>query len=69
MMHLTLKRLEAPRSIEVRWGEWWGHPHGDKGWGGDMGYVTLRWWIGGNKIWNVKKRLIKKNHKNMPYEA
>jgi len=26
MMHLTLKRLEAPRSLEVRW-------HG--GWGGE----------------------------------
>jgi hypothetical protein len=31
MMHLTLKRLEAPGSFEVRWGEGWGHPHGDMG--------------------------------------
>jgi hypothetical protein len=31
MMHLTLKRLEAPWSLEVRWGGEWGHPHGDRG--------------------------------------
>ena len=33
MMHLTLKRLEAPGSLEVRWGgggEGWGHPHVDR---------------------------------------
>jgi hypothetical protein len=24
MMHLTLKRLEAPVSLEVRWNEGWG---------------------------------------------
>ena len=29
MMHLTLKRLEAPGSLEVRWGGGWGHPRGD----------------------------------------
>ena len=29
MMHLTLKRLEAPGSLEVRWGGGWGHPCGD----------------------------------------
>jgi len=28
-MHLTLKRLEAPGSSEVRWSGGWGHPHGD----------------------------------------
>jgi hypothetical protein len=27
MKHLTLKRLETPRSLEFWWG--WGHPHGD----------------------------------------
>ena len=32
-MHLILKRLEAPGSLEVRLGEWWGHSHGDKGTG------------------------------------
>jgi hypothetical protein len=30
MMHLTLKILEAPGSLEVRWGGGWGHPHGDR---------------------------------------
>jgi hypothetical protein len=29
MMHLTLKRLKAPGSLDVRWGGWWGHPRGD----------------------------------------
>jgi hypothetical protein len=29
MKDLTLKRLEAPESLEVRWGEVWGHPRGD----------------------------------------
>jgi hypothetical protein len=31
MMHLTLKRLEASGSLEVRWGGWWGHPCRDGG--------------------------------------
>jgi hypothetical protein len=30
-MHLTLKRLEAPGSLEARWGGGWGHPRGDRG--------------------------------------
>jgi hypothetical protein len=30
-MHLTLKRLEAPGSLEVRCGGGWVHPHGDMG--------------------------------------
>jgi hypothetical protein len=31
-MNLILKRLEAPGSLEVCWGEdgGWGHPHGDR---------------------------------------
>jgi len=29
MMYLTFKRLEAPGSLEVRWGGEWGHPRGD----------------------------------------
>jgi hypothetical protein len=32
-MHLTLKRLEAPESLEVWFGGWWEHPHGDRGMG------------------------------------
>ena len=34
MMHLTLKRLEAPRRSEVRWGRGWGHPLKRQGWVG-----------------------------------
>jgi hypothetical protein len=37
MMHLTLKRLEAPGSLEVRWGREWGHPGGDRGMGRKYG--------------------------------
>jgi hypothetical protein len=32
-MHLILKRLEAPGSLEVRWVEVCGHPQGDRGMG------------------------------------
>jgi hypothetical protein len=32
MMHLTLKRLEAPGNLEVRWG---GGIHLEMGWGGE----------------------------------
>jgi hypothetical protein len=35
MIHLTLKRLEALESLEVRWGGG-GNPHEDMGWGGGM---------------------------------
>jgi hypothetical protein len=45
-MHLTLKRLEAPRILEVwwyrAWGWWWEHPRGEKGLGGSMGCGTFR---------------------------
>jgi hypothetical protein len=30
MMHLTLKRLEAPGILEIRWGQEWGYPLGDR---------------------------------------
>jgi hypothetical protein len=30
MMHLSLKRLEVPGSLEVRCGQGWGYPHGDE---------------------------------------
>jgi hypothetical protein len=56
MMHLTLKRLEAPGSLKGRWGGRWGHPRGDRVWAGGMGYGTVRGWTGwgGNKNWSVK---------------
>jgi hypothetical protein len=60
MMHLTLKRLEAPGSLEVRWGGSVGvwNIHMETGvWGGGMGYGTARGWTGrGDKIWMVKKK-------------
>ena len=36
MIHLTLRRLEAPGSLEVRWGRGWGHLSGNRGWGGGV---------------------------------
>jgi hypothetical protein len=42
MMNLTLKRLEAPGSLEVRWGEGWEHPHGNKGMGRRCGMWSSR---------------------------
>jgi hypothetical protein len=58
MMYLTLKRLEAPGSLEVRWGRVWGHPCGDGGWGfgGGVGCGAIGRWMGG--IWSVKNKLI-----------
>jgi hypothetical protein len=42
MMYLTLKRLEAPGSLEVRWGGG-GDIHMETGsWGGGTGYGTVR---------------------------
>ena len=36
-MHLTLKRLEAPGSLEVRWGGGGGGSiHVETGWGGEQ---------------------------------
>jgi hypothetical protein len=61
MMHLTLKSLEAPGSLEIRWGGSWGHPCGDMGCGRSMGNGTVRGWMeGGDKIWSVKNKLINK---------
>jgi hypothetical protein len=50
MIHLTFKRLEAPGSLEISWGEGWGHPHGDGvRWGGEegVGCGADRGWMGG----------------------
>jgi hypothetical protein len=61
MMHLTLKRLEAPGSLEVRWG-------------GGVGATTWRWgrverrcgmwssWrVGVGREWNMKCKIQIKN--------
>jgi hypothetical protein len=57
MMHLTLKRLEAKRSLDIRWGGGWGHPRGE---GGGVGCGAVRGSIRerGNEIWSVKNKLI-----------
>jgi hypothetical protein len=59
MMHLTLKKLEAPGSLEVRGSgiqvETWV-------WAGVVGCGTVEGWMGGKGkgIWSVKNKLIKK---------
>jgi hypothetical protein len=60
MMHLTLKRLEVPRSLEVRWYGRLGHSSGDKGIGRRYGMWSSRRVDGGmeNGIWSVKIKLI-----------
>jgi hypothetical protein len=68
MLHLTLQRLEAPGSLEVRWSAGWGggrKPRGDRGgkgrrygiWSSQRVYKAA-----GNGIWSVKSKLIKKNN-------
>jgi hypothetical protein len=72
MKHLTLKRLEAPGSLEVRWGGvGWGlgHPHGNGvGWRGGVGCGAVGGWMGRGREWNMeckKNELqIKLNKKN-----
>jgi hypothetical protein len=57
MMHLTLKRLEAPGTLEVRW-EGGGGIHVETGWGGeevwDMEQMESGWGLG-NGIWSIKR--------------
>jgi hypothetical protein len=58
-MHLTLKRLKAPVSLEVRMGGEWGHSRRDRGF--QRGYGMWNSWRVDwevNKIWIVNK-LIK----------
>jgi hypothetical protein len=57
MIHLTLKKLEAPGSSEVRWGGGWGHPRRDRK-GGEEGWNVKHMegrWGAKNGIWSVKK--------------
>jgi hypothetical protein len=65
MMNLILKRLEAPGSLEVRWGGGWGHSLGDRGWGGGTGCGTVRGWMG---VFGVKYKLLK-NKINKRYRS
>ena len=41
MKQLALERLKAPGSLEVRWGEECGHPHGEV--------------CGGKEVWDVQQ--------------
>jgi hypothetical protein len=55
MKHLTLKRLEAPESLEVRWGGGWEHPRGDGvGWREGVGCGEVGWWIERGGEWNME---------------
>ena len=56
MIYLTLKNLEAPGSLEVRWDGGWGHPYGVRGvWRRYGMWNTQRVEEAGDKIWGVKK--------------
>jgi hypothetical protein len=59
MMYLTLKRLEAPGSLEVRRRGVYGHPCGNwVGRGVGVGCGAVGGWMGsGNRIWSVKNKL------------
>jgi hypothetical protein len=51
IIHLTLERLEAPGSLEVRWSGV-GHIHVETGgWGGGVGCETVRKWMGKGVIY------------------
>ena len=59
-MHLALKRLETPGSLEVRWGGGWRNPHRDRvGLRGVVGCGAVGGWEGRveNGIWSVKHEL------------
>jgi hypothetical protein len=66
IMHLTLRRLEASRSLEGRRGRGYGHSHGGRGMGRRYGMWNSRRvnWDGGNKIWSVKNKFILKRKKS-----
>jgi hypothetical protein len=55
-MHLTLKRLEAPGSLEVRCGGGWGYPRGER-WSEkevwDVEQLEGRWG-GGGEVCNME---------------
>jgi hypothetical protein len=56
MTHLTLKRLEAPGSLEVRWGGG-GSIHVETGWGREEMWDVEQLEGGsgvGNGLWSIK---------------
>jgi hypothetical protein len=54
MMHLALKRLEVPGSLEVRWGRGWEHPREKKVWDGGVECEADRGWMGRASKWNIE---------------
>jgi hypothetical protein len=60
-MHLTLKRLEAPGSLEIWLGGRWGHPCGVRGeeevWDVKQSEGGCRVGLEGreSKVWSIKK--------------
>jgi hypothetical protein len=54
MMHLTLRRLEATESLEVRCGGGGGIHVETERWGGGMGCGTVKGWTGGGMKYGVK---------------
>jgi hypothetical protein len=52
MIHLTLKKQEAPGSLEVRWGREWRHPRGDKEAGSGGSHMETRRRYG---MWNSQR--------------
>ena len=61
MKHLTLKGLEAPGSLEVRWGGRDRGIHLKKGWGGEEEWDVEQskdgWGGAGSGIWSIKNEL------------
>jgi hypothetical protein len=58
MIHLTLKRLEASGSLEIRWSSGWGWDilvETGRQIGRRYGIWNSQRRVGGNKIWSVKK--------------
>jgi hypothetical protein len=66
MMYLTLKRLEAPETLEVRWGGGWGNPCGNRGVvGRRCGMWSSQKVDKGGREWNMECK--KNNLKNGLY--
>jgi hypothetical protein len=62
-MHLTLKRVEDPESLEV-WlvgCKWWGHPRGYREWRGGLECGTVAGWTWGEYLAFLKVDLSNKS--------
>jgi hypothetical protein len=55
MMYLTLKSLEGPKYLEVRWCGEWRYSHGNRmGWRGDGVCGKARGCMGRSREWNIE---------------